>query len=156
MPRLPNSLLRAARAVDPLLLPLLGPCRELRAAENELRWLREFVDERVSRTKLSSISKGTAMSREILRPGIKAGSRQRDVSRVSERPRESLEQGLKGRMLRTLVKERGRGAPLQYLLGTEYFGDLEIVCRRGVLIPRCGFFHFAHVFVSCPREIVAF
>ncbi len=38
--------------------------------------------------------------------------------------------------LRQLVKERSTGKPLQYLLGTEFFGELEIVCRPGVLIPR--------------------
>lgn len=38
--------------------------------------------------------------------------------------------------LRALCVVRGRGRPLQYLLGTEYFGNLEIVCKPGVLIPR--------------------
>lgn len=38
--------------------------------------------------------------------------------------------------LRQLCCERSRGKPLQYLIGTEYFGDLEIKCRPGVLIPR--------------------
>lgn len=38
--------------------------------------------------------------------------------------------------LRQLCNERARGKPLQYLLGSEYFGDLEIACRPGVLIPR--------------------
>ncbi|KAF2855044.1 S-adenosyl-L-methionine-dependent methyltransferase [Plenodomus tracheiphilus IPT5] len=42
----------------------------------------------------------------------------------------------KGAMLKQLVRERASGKPLQYLLGTEYFGDLEIRCRPGVLIPR--------------------
>jgi len=31
---------------------------------------------------------------------------------------------------------RSRGFPLQYILGDQPFGDLEILCRRGVLIPR--------------------
>ncbi|GAB1725908.1 hypothetical protein NU195Hw_g2631t1 [Hortaea werneckii] len=35
-----------------------------------------------------------------------------------------------------LVSRRARGEPLQYILGSEYFGDLEIQCRTGVLIPR--------------------
>ncbi|AEO63283.1 uncharacterized protein THITE_2039596 [Thermothielavioides terrestris NRRL 8126] len=35
-----------------------------------------------------------------------------------------------------LVERRGRGIPLQYVLGTQPFGDLEIKCRPGVLIPR--------------------
>lgn len=33
-------------------------------------------------------------------------------------------------------RRRGRGEPLQYVLGTVPFGELEILCRRGVLIPR--------------------
>lgn len=38
--------------------------------------------------------------------------------------------------LHELCLKRSRGVPLQYLLGSEYFGDLEIICRPGVLIPR--------------------
>ncbi|KAK7607914.1 S-adenosyl-L-methionine-dependent methyltransferase [Phyllosticta paracitricarpa] len=38
--------------------------------------------------------------------------------------------------LQVMVRQRATGKPLQYILGTEYFGDLEIVCRPGVLIPR--------------------
>ncbi|KAF2183946.1 S-adenosyl-L-methionine-dependent methyltransferase [Zopfia rhizophila CBS 207.26] len=41
-----------------------------------------------------------------------------------------------GSLLRRFVCERASGKPLQYILGTEYFGDLEIQCRPGVLIPR--------------------
>jgi methylase of polypeptide subunit release factors len=36
-----------------------------------------------------------------------------------------------------MVNDRASGKPLQYILGSEYFGDLEIQCRPGVLIPRC-------------------
>lgn len=39
-------------------------------------------------------------------------------------------------LLHKLCQDRGRGKPLQYILGTEYFGPLEITCRPGVLIPR--------------------
>ena len=39
-------------------------------------------------------------------------------------------------LLRSYVKRRSTGEPLQYILGSEYFGDLEIRCRPGVLIPR--------------------
>lgn len=35
-----------------------------------------------------------------------------------------------------LCAQRARGKPLQYLLGSEYFGDIEILCKPGVLIPR--------------------
>ncbi|KAI4719120.1 S-adenosyl-L-methionine-dependent methyltransferase [Aureobasidium sp. EXF-10727] len=38
--------------------------------------------------------------------------------------------------LRHFCIERARGKPLQYIMGTEYFGDLEIACEPGVLIPR--------------------
>ena len=39
-------------------------------------------------------------------------------------------------LLHQLCERRGRGEPLQYILGSEYFGDLEIQCQPGVLIPR--------------------
>jgi methylase of polypeptide subunit release factors len=38
--------------------------------------------------------------------------------------------------LRDLCLERSHGRPLQYVLGTQPFGNLEILCRKGVLIPR--------------------
>ncbi|QSS62546.1 hypothetical protein I7I51_02283 [Histoplasma capsulatum] len=38
--------------------------------------------------------------------------------------------------LREMVRRRARGVPLQYILGDQPFGDLEMLCRRGVLIPR--------------------
>ncbi|KAJ5578859.1 hypothetical protein N7450_007726 [Penicillium hetheringtonii] len=36
----------------------------------------------------------------------------------------------------SLCRKRSRGYPLQYILGDQPFGDLEILCRPGVLIPR--------------------
>ncbi|RDA83504.1 hypothetical protein CP532_2666 [Ophiocordyceps camponoti-leonardi (nom. inval.)] len=38
--------------------------------------------------------------------------------------------------LARLCRERGRGVPLQYLLGSQPFDHLDIKCRPGVLIPR--------------------
>jgi HemK-like putative methylase len=35
-----------------------------------------------------------------------------------------------------LVSRRGKGEPLQYILGSQPFGGLDIKCRKGVLIPR--------------------
>lgn len=35
-----------------------------------------------------------------------------------------------------ICRKRGRGYPLQYLLGSQPFGNLDIICRKGVLIPR--------------------
>ncbi|KAG4428310.1 hypothetical protein IFR05_016206 [Cadophora sp. M221] len=39
------------------------------------------------------------------------------------------------RLLR-LCQRRSRGEPLQYILGSQPFGELDIKCRPGVLIPR--------------------
>ena len=38
--------------------------------------------------------------------------------------------------LADLCRQRGRGVPLQYILGSQPFGSLDIKCRPGVLIPR--------------------
>ncbi|MCJ1458065.1 hypothetical protein MMC28_008436 [Mycoblastus sanguinarius] len=38
--------------------------------------------------------------------------------------------------LRQLCLQRSRGKPLQYILGSQPFGELEILCKPGVLIPR--------------------
>jgi len=35
-----------------------------------------------------------------------------------------------------LCRQRGNGVPLQYVLGSQPFGRLDIKCRPGVLIPR--------------------
>lgn len=40
------------------------------------------------------------------------------------------------RRLARLCRQRGRGTPLQYILGSQPFGHLDIKCRPGVLIPR--------------------
>ena len=39
-------------------------------------------------------------------------------------------------LLRRACKLRSRGVPLQYILGSQPFGSLEILCKRNVLIPR--------------------
>lgn len=97
MPRIPPTLLRHARRIDPLLPPLLPVCRDLQSCRNELRWLDEHAAEVVS----------------------------------SNQPR-----GNQQRLLRQYVTRRAKGEPLQYILGTEFFGHLEIKCRPEVLIPR--------------------
>jgi hypothetical protein len=38
--------------------------------------------------------------------------------------------------LQSWVDRRSRGEPLQYILGSTYFGDLKIKCRENVFIPR--------------------
>ncbi|KAM0162802.1 hypothetical protein ACHAPG_001508 [Botrytis cinerea] len=42
----------------------------------------------------------------------------------------------KWRTLLKLCQRRAMGEPLQYILGTQPFGELEIQCQPGVLIPR--------------------
>lgn len=43
---------------------------------------------------------------------------------------------LQKRLLARMVHQRSHGKPLQYILGNQPFGNLEIECRKGVLIPR--------------------
>ena len=49
-------------------------------------------------------------------------------------------------ILHRLCNDRAREKPLQYILGDQPFGDLEILCRPGVLIPR-------YAFLYCPSSI---
>ena len=97
MPRLPPSLFwRARREISPLAAQLLPACRDLQSTANELRWIREHVQDTKS--------------------PIPAGVRIWD-----------------------LVEQRSKGIPLQYVLGSQPFGHLNIKCRPGVLIPRYAF-----------------
>ncbi|KAF2262922.1 S-adenosyl-L-methionine-dependent methyltransferase [Lojkania enalia] len=109
MPRLSPSLLRHARSLNPLLPALLRPCRTLSSAQNELRWLDEHAER---------IAQKYANGAEVLKCRFET-------------------KAWKCKVLRELVRKRGLGTPLQYLLGSEYFGDLEVFVRRGVLVPRC-------------------
>ncbi|KAM3080889.1 hypothetical protein ACMFMG_004850 [Clarireedia jacksonii] len=97
MPRLSNALRLRAHNISPLLAPILRETRDLPSALNELRWLREHVNETWKPTS--------------------------DVRKKSKR-------------ILQLCQWRAWGVPLQYLLGTQPFGTLEIKCRSGVLIPR--------------------
>ncbi|KAI4864626.1 S-adenosyl-L-methionine-dependent methyltransferase [Hypoxylon rubiginosum] len=107
MPRLPPSLLRRAHSISPHLAALLPVCRDLASARHELRWIREHVA-------------------DLLLP-----SRPRPRT-ANDSPREHARNAL----LTRLCRRRGAGAPLQYVLGSQPFGDLDIQCRPGVLIPR--------------------
>jgi HemK-like putative methylase len=93
MPRLPPQLFRLAGQRSPHLAALLRQCRSLRSAENELRWLKQHVNQETN--------SGGASKR-----------------------------------LDHLVRRRAQGEPLQYILGNQPFGDLEILCKPRVLIPR--------------------
>ncbi|EPE29971.1 S-adenosyl-L-methionine-dependent methyltransferase [Glarea lozoyensis ATCC 20868] len=96
MPRLPHSLLLRARNISSLLPLVLRGARSLDSAINELRWLREHVEEI-----------------------------------CVNKPEEHFH-----RTLFRLCKRRSRGEPLQYILRSQPFGDLDIECKPGVLIPR--------------------
>jgi hypothetical protein len=126
MPRIPNSLIRKARAIDRLLPPLLGVCRDLRTAENELRWLRDYAAEKkhVAKRITRNSLRGNGFKMARVNGSVKQRSMVKGGKNVSDT------------RLEDLVRKRARGWPLQYLLGSEYFGDLEIICRPGVLIPR--------------------
>ncbi|KAG5979197.1 hypothetical protein E4U55_005461 [Claviceps digitariae] len=58
---------------------------------------------------------------------------------LAEFARETIPQGhihAQRKLLNRLCQKRGRGVPLQYILGSQPFGVLDIKCRPGVLIPR--------------------
>ncbi|KAL2862963.1 N5-glutamine methyltransferase family protein [Aspergillus lucknowensis] len=106
MPRIPTRTILKAYQHDPLLPLLLRECRSLESAKNELRWLRE-------------------RALHMVRP---ASGGERAVTKYPVF-------GWRG-LLRSMCLTRSRGMPLQYILGDQPFGDLDIKCARGVLIPR--------------------
>jgi len=109
MPRLPPPLLRDAARQHRFLPRLLRECRDLPSAQNELRWLKEHAVETCRNRNHDIRDRG--WSTRVL------------DKRVAQR-------------LTRYVDRRARGEPLQYILGTQPFGDVEILCQKGVLIPR--------------------
>ncbi|KAJ5180348.1 hypothetical protein N7492_003558 [Penicillium capsulatum] len=55
--------------------------------------------------------------------------------------------------LRSMCHRRSRGVPLQYILGDQPFGDLEILCRPGVLIPRPETESYTYQAANLARQI---
>ena len=92
MPRIPPWLFRRARFQSPHVATLLPACRDIPSAQNELRWIREHVQDTYPALHEHYVTK--------------------------------------------LCGRRGRGEPLQYVLGNQPFGSLDIKCQSGVLIPR--------------------
>ncbi|EEH50129.1 uncharacterized protein PADG_06208 [Paracoccidioides brasiliensis Pb18] len=129
MPRLPPPLLRHVYSLHPLLPPLLRECRDLPSAQNELRWLGEHALAECRRKRNGGRDDRGDLHREersVMTPG-RLNSNGNGNSNVNACVR---------RRLREMVRQRARGVPLQYILGDQPFGELEILCRRGVLIPR--------------------
>ncbi|EQL32310.1 hypothetical protein BDFG_05538 [Blastomyces dermatitidis ATCC 26199] len=120
MPRLSPSLLRLAYSLNPLLPLLLRECRDLPSAQNELRWLSEYA-----RAEGWGSKNGDWHGRKAESGPMAQGRHRKDDNNASSKLR-----------LRRMVQQRARGVPLQYILGDQPFGELEILCRRGVLIPR--------------------
>lgn len=110
MPRLSPSLLRHAARVDRHLSILLKECRDLRTAQNELRWMKESILE-------------SDLEFDHQSPTLHHESTWRSSTS-------------NGKKLNDYIRRRARSEPLQYILGTQPFGELEIKCRSGVLIPR--------------------
>lgn len=106
MPRIPPLAVRQAHRLSPHAAHLLPVCRDLPSALNEARWIREHVVQ---------IQKDPSSSS----PG------QKEHGLVDEEDK-----------MESLCRRRARGEPLQYVLGTQPFGELEMKCRPGVLIPR--------------------
>ena len=117
MPRLAPRFVAAARREHPHLATLLRECRDLPSARNELRWLRAHAKERV-----------TAKAPPSALP-VTQDRKRRRVSQTRFPP------GWRT-LLADLVQRRAYGEPLQYLIGDAPFGPLEMLCRKGVLIPR--------------------
>lgn len=114
MPRLTPAAIYHASKISRHLPLLLRECRDLDSAKNELRWLIEFVAEkRCPSSPLPAAPSFTGAS-----------------SAEAQKRRHN------GTLLDHLVTRRAKGEPLQYILGTQPFGDLEILCRPHVLIPR--------------------
>ncbi|RYP13668.1 hypothetical protein DL765_006798 [Monosporascus sp. GIB2] len=117
MPRLPPSVIWRAHRISPHLATLLPACRDLASARNELRWIREHVS--------SSSTSNTATT---------TTTRKDNSSSTAQRQQQQTEG--EARAVMRLCRRRGRGVPLQYVLGSQPFGPLDIRCRLGVLIPR--------------------
>ena len=100
MPRISPALIRQARQYHAFLPPLLGPCRDLESAKNELGWLHQ-----------------EAVAATGYRYGGKPDPRIKTV-------------------LRKYVLQRAKGVPLQYVIGYQPLGNVKILCRKGVFIPR--------------------
>lgn len=124
MPRLQLRHLWSLNRENRLLPLLLRATRNTPSARTELRWLREYAQSPLSFIRHSNSKRikwknviQTSTSHRIDQKDKDGGRRTQAI-------------------LRDLCLRRSKGEPLQYILGTQPFGNLEILCRPGVLIPR--------------------
>ena len=62
---------------------------------------------------------------------------------------------IQARLLLSYVRRRSRGEPLQYLLGNQPFGDLDVLCRKDVLIPRPETEVYTMKLAECLKRILS-
>ncbi|KAI1191948.1 S-adenosyl-L-methionine-dependent methyltransferase [Nemania serpens] len=161
MPRLPPSLFRTAASISPHIATLLPACRTIASARSELRWIREHVLDLASRSgDLDPSRSGPAVPRprprgegssakrgrgSRLRSGERTKTKRKKTQRsvktrvnpeLGDEPQPELEVDAIEIRVASLVARRGAGEPLQYVLETQPFAGLEVLCERGVLIPR--------------------
>ncbi|KAI1284726.1 S-adenosyl-L-methionine-dependent methyltransferase [Xylaria sp. FL0933] len=146
MPRLAPSLFRRAGRISPHLATLLPACRTLESAQTELRWIRRHVQETTHRTQ--SVPNNPDDTNEDKQNKSAAlfprnrGAPRRHRAKIKAKGKSGANSSSSNRAasdedrVARLVARRGAGEPLQYVLGTQPFGDLEILCEKGVLIPR--------------------
>ncbi|KAI1125996.1 S-adenosyl-L-methionine-dependent methyltransferase [Nemania abortiva] len=115
MPRLAPSLFRRAGRISPHLATLLPACRTIESAQAELRWIRAHA---LSASQSRAEGSGSGSG-----PGSDGRGRGRGKTQMEAR-------------VARLVERRGTGEPLQYVLGSQPFADLDVRCKKGVLIPR--------------------
>ncbi|CAI0647532.1 unnamed protein product [Colletotrichum noveboracense] len=104
-----NITVTEAGAISPHVRTLLPACLDIDSAVTELRWIREHV-------------------RDTSNPRVPFGDGQQQ--------QQQREEVIGRRRVARLCAKRGRGVPLQYVLGSQPFGRLDIRCRLGVLVPR--------------------
>lgn len=110
MPRLPPSVVRSVSRLNKHVPRLLQECGDIESAHNEIRWMKESI--------LDTYLHSKTIERNHNQSAIWARSN-------------SL-----SRKLDNYVGRRARGEPLQYILGSQPFGELDIKCKPQVLIPR--------------------
>lgn len=141
MPRLPNSLLRRAHSIHPYLPLLLRPCRTLDSARNELRWLDDAARTSAPSPPPNGPVSVAKTSAHLTARESKPRHRSHHTARRFRAPATPTTADATARLDR-LVRQRARGTPLQYLLGTEIIGpaerELTLLSRPGVFIPRAS------------------